>query len=76
MICFGRHQPQNWMMYALNGAEIIFNPSAELCGNLSDKNWFIEGRAEAVANSVYTVTVIQEKYENSIKINNIFFLQN
>lgn len=56
-ICFGRHQPQNWMMYALNGAEIIFNPSAELCGNLSDKNWFVEGRAEAVANSVYTVTV-------------------
>lgn len=27
-ICYGRHHPQNWMMYALNGAEIIFNPSA------------------------------------------------
>lgn len=27
-ICYGRHHPQNWMMFALNGAEIIFNPSA------------------------------------------------
>lgn len=27
-ICFGRHHPQNWMMFGLNGAEIVFNPSA------------------------------------------------
>ncbi|KAF7239901.1 Beta-ureidopropionase [Varanus komodoensis] len=27
-ICFGRHHPLNWLMYSLNGAEIIFNPSA------------------------------------------------
>lgn len=27
-ICFGRHHPQNWMMYGINGAEIVFNPSA------------------------------------------------
>ena len=27
-ICYGRHHPQNWMMYGLNGAEIVFNPSA------------------------------------------------
>lgn len=26
-ICFDRHHPQNWMMYALNGAEIVFNPA-------------------------------------------------
>uniref|UniRef100_A0A915ER21 CN hydrolase domain-containing protein n=1 Tax=Ditylenchus dipsaci TaxID=166011 RepID=A0A915ER21_9BILA len=31
-ICYGRHHPQNWMMYALNGAEIIFNPSATING--------------------------------------------
>lgn len=31
-ICYGRHHPQNWMMYALNGAEIIFNPSATVSG--------------------------------------------
>lgn len=27
-ICFDRHHPQNWMLHALNGAEIVFNPSA------------------------------------------------
>lgn len=27
-ICYGRHHPLNWFMYSLNGAEIIFNPSA------------------------------------------------
>lgn len=26
-ICFDRHHPQNWIMYAMNGAEIVFNPS-------------------------------------------------
>ena len=27
-ICYGRHHPLNWLMYAINGAEICFNPSA------------------------------------------------
>lgn len=27
-ICYGRHHPLNWFLYSLNGAEIIFNPSA------------------------------------------------
>lgn len=27
-ICYGRHHPQHWMMFGLNGAEIVFNPSA------------------------------------------------
>lgn len=27
-ICFDRHHPLNWLMFALNGAEIVFNPSA------------------------------------------------
>jgi beta-ureidopropionase len=58
VICFGRHQPQNWMMFGLNGAEIVFNPSAEIGGSLSDRMWFIEGRAMATANSFFTVTVI------------------
>jgi len=56
-ICYGRHHPQNWMMYGLNGAEIVFNPSAEIGGSLSDKMWFIEGRNAAVANSYFTVTI-------------------
>ena len=27
-ICYGRHHALNWMGYGLNGAEIVFNPSA------------------------------------------------
>ena len=31
-ICYGRHHPQNWMAYGINGAEIVFNPSATVGG--------------------------------------------
>uniref|UniRef100_A0A915DUJ0 CN hydrolase domain-containing protein n=1 Tax=Ditylenchus dipsaci TaxID=166011 RepID=A0A915DUJ0_9BILA len=55
-ICYGRHHPQNWMMYALNGAEIIFNPSATING-LSEALWPIEARNAAIANHVYTVGI-------------------
>lgn len=27
-ICYGRHHPLNWLAFGLNGAEIVFNPSA------------------------------------------------
>jgi beta-ureidopropionase len=27
-ICYGRHHPLNWLMYGINGAEIVFNPNA------------------------------------------------
>lgn len=56
-ICYGRHHPQNWMVFGLNGAEIVFNPSAEIGGSLSDRAWFIEGRNAAIANSYFTVTI-------------------
>uniref|UniRef100_A0A7E4UUN6 Beta-ureidopropionase n=1 Tax=Panagrellus redivivus TaxID=6233 RepID=A0A7E4UUN6_PANRE len=55
-ICYGRHHPQNWMVYALNGAEIIFNPSATVNG-LSEALWSIEARNAAIANHVYTVAI-------------------
>ncbi|CAI4224163.1 unnamed protein product [Auanema sp. JU1783] len=55
-ICYGRHHPQNWMMYALNGAEIIFNPSATV-GGLSEPLWFIEARNAAIANHCFTVGI-------------------
>ncbi|CAI7883775.1 unnamed protein product [Closterium sp. NIES-54] len=42
-ICYGRHHPLNWMAFALNGAEIIFNPSATV-GGLSEPLWPIEVR--------------------------------
>ncbi|KAI6194194.1 Beta-ureidopropionase [Aphelenchoides besseyi] len=55
-ICYGRHHPQNWMVYALNGAEIIFNPSATVSG-LSEALWPIEARNAAIANHVFTVAI-------------------
>ncbi|ESO06773.1 hypothetical protein HELRODRAFT_110857 [Helobdella robusta] len=55
-ICYGRHHPQNWMAYGLNGAEIVFNPSATVSG-LSEPLWPIEARNAAVANSYYACAV-------------------
>jgi beta-ureidopropionase len=55
-ICYGRHHPQNWMMYGLNGAEIVFNPSATV-GALSEPMWPIEARNAAIANSYFTVAI-------------------
>jgi len=55
-ICYGRHHPQNWWMYAINGAEIVFNPSATLSG-LSEPLWPIESRNAAIANHYFTVGI-------------------
>ncbi|XP_055916919.1 beta-ureidopropionase [Eupeodes corollae] len=55
-ICYGRHHPQNWMMFGLNGAEIVFNPSATV-GQLSEPLWGIEARNAAIANSYFTVAI-------------------
>lgn len=55
-ICYGRHHPQNWMMYGLNGAEIVFNPSATT-SHTSEPLWSIEARNAAIANSYYTCAI-------------------
>uniref|UniRef100_A0A8C3LC67 Beta-ureidopropionase n=1 Tax=Chrysolophus pictus TaxID=9089 RepID=A0A8C3LC67_CHRPC len=55
-ICFGRHHPLNWLMYSLNGAEIIFNPSATI-GTLSESLWPIEARNAAIANHCFTCPI-------------------
>jgi len=55
-ICYGRHHPQNWMMYGVNGAEIVFNPSATV-GGLSEPMWPIEARNAAIANSYFTCAI-------------------
>ncbi|KJE96277.1 beta-ureidopropionase [Capsaspora owczarzaki ATCC 30864] len=52
-ICYGRHHPLNWFMFAVNGAEIVFNPSATV-GALSEPMWSIEARCAAIANSYYS----------------------
>lgn len=55
-ICYGRHHPLNWMMYGINGAEIVFNPSATV-GALSEPMWPIEARNAAIANHYFTVAI-------------------
>ncbi len=55
-ICYGRHHPQNWLMYGVNGAEIVFNPSATV-GQLSEPLWPIEARNAAIANHYFTCAI-------------------
>jgi len=55
-ICYGRHHPPNWMMFGVNGAEIVFNPSATLSG-LSEHMWGIEARNAAIANNYFTCAI-------------------
>jgi len=54
-ICYGRHHPLNWQHFALNGADIIFNPSATT--EFSEPIWSIEARNAAFANSCFTVAI-------------------
>ena len=54
-ICYGRHHPLNWMGFALNGAQLVFNPCATV-GNLSEPLWAIEGRCAAIANSYFVLS--------------------
>lgn len=55
-ICYGRHHPLNWLMYKINGAEIVFNPSATV-DTLSETMWPIEARNAAIANCYYTCAI-------------------
>ncbi|TXD38376.1 hypothetical protein FRC98_05650 [Lujinxingia vulgaris] len=55
-ICYGRHHPLNWLMFGLNGAEIVFNPSATV-GALSEPLWGIEARCAAIANNYFTAAI-------------------
>jgi len=51
-ICYDRHFPEGWRALGLNGAEIVFNPSATSRG-LSSYLWQLEQPAAAVANEYF-----------------------
>ena len=55
-ICYGRHHPMNWQAFGMNGAEIVFNPSATV-GSLSEPLWGVEARNAAIANSYFTAAI-------------------
>ena len=51
-ICYDRHFPEGARILGLNGAEIVFNPSATVSG-LSEYLWELEQPAHAVANGYF-----------------------
>ncbi len=51
-ICYDRHFPDGARILGLNGAEIVFNPSATVKG-LSEYLWKLEQPAHAVANQYF-----------------------
>jgi N-carbamoylputrescine amidase len=51
-ICYDRHFPEGARALGLNGAEIVFNPSATVAG-LSEHLWEIEQPAHAIANGYF-----------------------
>ncbi len=51
-ICYDRHFPEGARLLGLNGAEIVFNPSATVAG-LSMHLWKLEQPAHAVANGFF-----------------------
>jgi N-carbamoylputrescine amidase len=51
-ICYDRHFPEGARALGLNGAEVVFNPSATVAG-LSQYLWKLEQPAHAVANGYF-----------------------
>ena len=55
-ICYDRHFPEGARCLGLNGADIVFNPSATVAG-LSEYLWKLEQPAHAVANGYYIAAI-------------------
>ena len=61
-ICYDRHFPEGARALGLNGAEIVFNPSATVAG-LSEYLWKLEQPAHAVANGYFVGAINRVGYE-------------
>ena len=55
-ICYDRHFPEGWRALGLNGAQIVFNPSAT-SRSLSQYLWQLEQPAAAVANQYFVAAI-------------------
>ncbi|MBK5247974.1 MAG: acyltransferase [Actinomycetales bacterium] len=51
-ICYDRHFPEGWRALGLEGAEVVFNPSATAPG-ISNRLWELEQPAAAIANGYF-----------------------
>ncbi len=62
-ICYDRHFPEGYRILGLNGAEIIFNPSATVAG-LSEHLWKLEQPSQAVANQYFVGAINRVGWED------------
>jgi N-carbamoylputrescine amidase len=70
-ICYDRHFPEGARALGLNGAEIVFNPSATVAG-LSEYLWKLEQPAHAVANGYFVGAINRVGVEAPWKIGEFY----
>jgi beta-ureidopropionase len=70
-ICYDRHFPEGARALGLNGAEIVFNPSATVAG-LSEYLWKLEQPAHAVANGYFIGAINRVGYEEPWNIGEFY----
>jgi beta-ureidopropionase len=70
-ICYDRHFPEGARCLGLNGAEIVFNPSATVAG-LSEYLWKLEQPAHCVANGYYIGAINRPGWEEPWRIGEFY----
>jgi beta-ureidopropionase len=70
-ICYDRHFPEGARILGLNGAEVVFNPSATVAG-LSEYLWELEQPAHAVANGYFVGAINRVGVEKPWKIGEFY----
>jgi len=70
-ICYDRHFPEGARILGLNGAEIVYNPSATVAG-LSEYLWELEQPSHAVANAYFVAAINRVGTEAPWKIGEFY----
>ena len=70
-ICYDRHFPEGWRALGLNGAQLVFNPSATSRG-LSAYLWKLEQPASAVANEYFIGAINRVGIESEFGDNDFY----
>jgi len=70
-ICYDRHFPEGARALGLNGAEIVFIPSATVAGH-SEYLWELEQTSHAVANGYFVGTINRVGWEDPWKIGEFY----
>jgi beta-ureidopropionase len=70
-ICYDRHFPEGARALGLNGAEIVYNPSATVAG-LSEYLWKLEQPAHAVANGYFVGAINRPGFEDPWRIGEFY----